>query len=409
VTAPPDRSPSVLYLCHTFPWVTQTFTIREVSLLRANDLDVGVLAFHRPERLMDDQARAMLAITRTVPPLLSLAFIRPVLRTLTRRPMTLAKLIAVGFCSSYLVRTTLTERVRGVLDVLRGAYAAEAFPAVRHFHAEFADNAATAAMAAAELTGKTFSFKSHSSYNPQALSRKADRATFIALENEFDGEFFFGAVKPPTKLFLNRSGTMRDGSASERDEASYLRVLSVGTLQEKKGQLVLIEALDQLGRRGVPFRCTIVGSGPLESEIRTEIAARELGTLVTLEAYRPHDEVLELYAEHDVFVLPCVVATNHDRDGLPNVLVEAVASGCVVVSCPVSGIPELIEDGHSGLLVAEHDASALATALERLATDTALRARLRRGGEEIISKRFDLEHNVAELARRFREVTAEPG
>jgi colanic acid/amylovoran biosynthesis glycosyltransferase len=408
VTAP-NRSPSILYLCHTFPWVTQTFTIREVSLLRANELDVGVLAFHRPERLMDEQARAMLPITRAVPPVLSLAFIRPVLRTLARRPVTSAKLIAVGFGSSYLVRTTLTDRVRGVFDVLRGAYAAHAFPAVRHFHAEFADNAATAAMAAAELSGKTFSFKSHSSYNPQALARKADRAAFIALENEFDGEFFFGTVKPRTKLFLNRSGTVHRAGASPPAEAPYFRILSIGTLQEKKGQRVLIRALDELRQRGVPFRCTIVGSGPLESEIRREIAARELGNLVTLQTYRPHDEVLGLYAEHDVFVLPCVVATNHDRDGLPNVLIEAVACGCVVVSCPVSGIPELIEDGRSGLLVAEHDASALAAALERLATDKALRARLRRGGDEIVSTRFDLERNVAELARRFREVSVEPG
>ena len=399
--------PRVLYVCHTFPWVTQSFTVREVALLRENGLDVEVLAFHRPGDLMDAQAEALLPIAHFVPPLSSAAFIRPVLKAAAARPFAFIRLLAVGLGSSYRVKTTFAGRARGVLDVLRGAYAAGAFRGARHFHAEFADNACTAAMAAAELTGKGFSFKSHSSFNPQALDRKARCAAFIALENEFDAGFFFADVQPRSKLFLNRGGVARDTAPSTHDESGGpLRLLCIGTLQEKKGQRVLIEALRLLAGRGVPFECTIVGSGPLEEDLREAIAAGVLTGAVELVAYRPHAQILALYAQHDVFVLPCVVAANQDRDGLPNVLIEAAAAGCVVVSTPVSGIPELVQHGRSGLIVPERDAPALADAVESLAVDASLRERLRQGAFEILRERFDLERNARELARKFEEVSA---
>ena len=402
-------APRLLYLCHTFPWVTQSFTVREVALLRENGLEVEVLAFHRPGDLMDAQAQALLPITHFVPPVLSAAFMRPVLKSVAARPLAFARLLSVGLGSSYRVHTTLAGRARGALDVLRGAYAVGSFPGVRHFHAEFADNACTAAMAAAELANTGFSFKSHSSFNPQALDRKARRATFIALENEFDASFFFADVKPPSKLFLNRGGVVGDVSGPTRDAPGPIRLLCIGTLQEKKGQRVLVEALRLLVQRGVQFECTIVGSGPLEQDLREAVAAGGLTDAVELVGYRPHAETLELYAQHDVFVLPCVVAANQDRDGLPNVLIEAAAAGCVVVSTAVSGIPELIEHGRSGLLVPERDAAALADALESLAADPLLRERLRQGGFDVLRERFDLERNAAALARKFAEVSSAPG
>lgn len=403
-----SRVPQVLYVCHRFPWVTQSFTSREVALLRANGVEVEVLAFKRPTGPLDEQSRSLLEITHVVPPLWTRAFLAAVVRVAARRPVALLRLVGVGLGSRHLSHTSMRLRARGLLDVLRGAYAAGAFGGVRHFHAEFADNACTAAMAAAELAGRTFSFKSHSSFNPQALERKRERASLIVLENEFDRGKYFAHV-PPHKLFLNRGGVVLAEAPAREDGGHTLRVLCVGTLQEKKGQQVLVAALSQLAVRGVEFSATLVGSGPLEGRIRAEVAAEGLQGRVRLEPYLPHDEVLALYAEHDVFALPCVVAADADRDGLPNVLIEAGSAGCVLVSTSVSGIPELIEDGTSGLLVPERDVTALADALERLSRDPALRDRLRRGARSVVSERFDLERNVAELAAQLRRLAATPG
>lgn len=400
------RGSRILYVCHTFPWVTQTFTVREVALLRSAGVDVEVAAFHRPTQLMDAQASGLLPITHSIPAFRSVAFAGGVARTALRRPIKLARLLLMGARSRCLLRTTPADRVRGVLDVLRGAYLAATFPATQHYHAEFADNACTAAMVAADLTDRSFSFKSHSSFNPQALARKVKHATFIALENEFDRAHYFPDVSPQ-KLFLNRSGVILAGEVERRDDESVpLRILCVATLQEKKGQLILIEALRLLSERNVAFRCTLVGSGPLEEAVKAALTSAQLGAMASLERYRPHAEILELYAAHDVFALPAVVASNGDRDGLPNVLIEAAAAGCALVSTPISGIPELVEDGHSGLLVPPGDADALAAALERLAGDKTLQARLRQGARAVLEERFDLERNVADLAERFGEITA---
>ena len=403
-----SRGPQVLYVCHRFPWITQSFTSREVALLRAHGVDVEVLAFKRPTGPLDEQSRSLLEITHVVPAPWTRAFLAVVARVAVRRPAGFLRLVALGLGSRYLSHTDARLRARGLLDVLRGAYAAGAFRGVSHFHAEFADNACTAAMAAAELSGRTFSFKSHSSFNPQALERKSEHASLVVLENEFDRRRYFARV-PADRLFLNRGGVVLAESPPREDGGAALRVLCVGTLQEKKGQLVLVAALSQLAARGIEFSATLVGSGPLEGRIRAEVAAAGLEGRVRLQPYLPHDEVLALYAEHDVFALPCVVAANADRDGLPNVLIEAAAAGCVIVSTPVSGIPELVEDGASGLLVPERDPMALADALERLAADPALRDRLRRGARAVVSERFDLARNVAELAAQLRRLAAPPG
>ena len=393
----------VVYVCQMFPWVTQTFTVREVTLVRKEGLDVQVASFlEPPDELMDAAARALFASTSFLPPPWSLAAWLPLLRLLGRRPLAVAGLLAEGLFGRGLVHTSLRMRLRGVLAVARGAWLVARYPDAGLFHAEFADEAASAAMAAAAFSGARFSFKSHSSFNPQQLRRKVERAAFVAVENEFDRRLYFRDV-PEERILLNRSGVV-PGEVLARSERSGgpLRILSIGTLQEKKGHRFLLEALRILDGRGVPWRCVVVGSGPLEGELRGLAAAGRLEGRLALEPYRPHEELLALYGQHEVFALPCVVTDAGDRDGIPNVLIEAAAAGCVLVSAPVSGIPELIEDGVSGLLVPERDAESLADALERLAADPGLRADLARGAAEVVRERFDLTRNAGDLARRFR-------
>src|SRR5436190_1380670 len=146
-------------------------------------------------------------------------------------------------------------------------------------------------------------------------------------------------------------------------------IVTVGRLVEKKGFADLVEACALLKSRGAPFRCDIIGTGPLEPALAALILERQLQDHVHLVGPRPRSEVVALVRGAAVFAAPCVVASDGDRDCLPTVLVEAMALGTPCVSTDVTGIPELLADD-CGIVVPQHDPANLAAALERLLSDS---------------------------------------
>jgi glycosyltransferase involved in cell wall biosynthesis len=179
-------------------------------------------------------------------------------------------------------------------------------------------------------------------------------------------------------------------------------VVSVGRLVPKKGFDVLANACGVLAERGVSVEATIAGpEGEHAAEVRRIVVERGLDDHVTLAGAMSQSELHSAYLASDVFCLPCRVLDNGDRDGIPNVLVEAMAAGLPVVTTPVSGIPELVRDGENGLLVPPDEPAALADALERLRRDPALAARLGSAGRETVRERFDGEMLARQLASLF--------
>src|SRR5262249_40421790 len=144
-------------------------------------------------------------------------------------------------------------------------------------------------------------------------------------------------------------------------------------LVPKKGMRCLVSACALLRDRGIAFRCKIVGTGPLRNDLQTQIDDLGLRDQVTLLGAMTHDDLLNVYGQATAFALVPQIAEDGDRDGIPNVLVEAMAAGLPVVSTSVSGIPELIEHGRTGLLVPPNDPHAAAAALEHLLQDTEAR------------------------------------
>ena len=183
-------------------------------------------------------------------------------------------------------------------------------------------------------------------------------------------------------------------------------MLGVGRLVAKKGFDVLVEACAVLARRQVPFEAVIVGQDDKHGEeVRRRIAARELQGRVSLPGPMGQAELLDEYGRASVFCLPCRVLPG-DRDGLPNVLVEAMASGVPVVTTGVSGIPELVSHEANGLLVPPDDPDALADALVRLHEDRELAGRLARAGRATVRERFNGDVLAARLVDLFREALA---
>jgi len=193
-------------------------------------------------------------------------------------------------------------------------------------------------------------------------------------------------------------------AARDRIGESVPQILAVGRFVEKKGFRYLVEACALLKAGGLRFRCLMIGEGGDQSEsIRSRISELGLEDTVGMQGAVTHEELRRIYRASDIFSLPCLVAADGDRDGIPNVLAEAMACGLAVVTTGVSGIPELVSDRADGLIVPERDPQALAEALAQLLQDRALRRRLGDGARERVCRVFDSRKTTLELKALFVE------
>jgi glycosyltransferase involved in cell wall biosynthesis len=186
--------------------------------------------------------------------------------------------------------------------------------------------------------------------------------------------------------------------------SDHLGILSVGSLLGKKGHRYLISACDHLRTKGVNFACTIIGGGPDEQALLRQIREYGLQDRIRLMGPRTQPEIIAEYQRHDIFVLASVIAPNGDMDGIPVVLMEAGAMGLPLVSTRISGIPELVQQGYSGLLVDPEDPPALADVLASLAADPALRAKLGRNARALVETSFEIGRNTQALRAVLMEI-----
>ena len=250
-------------------------------------------------------------------------------------------------------------------------------PDVRHLHAHFAHGTTTITWLAACITGLPFSFTGHArdiyapELNPKGwLRRKLNAARFVVTCTEANVEHL-RAIAPKARIHLVYHGLsadftnlLRANGAAGTTRNGRLRVLGVGRLVAKKGFDVMVDACAVLQERGVPFDALIVGQDDKDGDnLRAKIAAS--GIEVALPGAVGPEELLAEYRRAGALCMPCRLLPS-DRDGIPNVLVEAMAAGAPVVATNVSGIPELVEHEVNGLLIEPEDPEALADALIRL-------------------------------------------
>jgi glycosyltransferase involved in cell wall biosynthesis len=278
-------------------------------------------------------------------------------------------------------------------------------------HAHFANSPGTVAWFASRMSGIPFSFTAHAKdlylTAPRSLCRRARDASFIATCTGHNVEYLRSILpeRDHDKVHLAYHGVdlVRFGKRSAPPPAGNgVFILSVGRLVPKKGHDDLIDALAILAGKGVPFRCEIVGGGPLHDELQERIDRLGLSGQVTLVGAKAQVDLIEYYRRADIFALAPRVVANGDRDGIPNVLAEAMAIGVPVVGTAVSGIPELIRNGESGLLVEPNAPGEMAAALARLVEDPALRERLACGARAALERNFDCLKTTRELRRLMR-------
>jgi len=273
-------------------------------------------------------------------------------------------------------------------------------------NSHFADAAASFTLLVSRLLSVKFMITAHAYdiFTPQAnLHLKITEAEAVLTCTHFNKTFFlekYPMIKDDKiRVFYHGIDTER---FSPQDKTSDIfTIFSVGRLVPKKGFPDLLKACAALKEKGIAFVCTIVGDGPLRSELESLVAELHLQNHVQLLGALPSSHMQEHYRQADVFALPCVVEDDGNRDGIPNVIAEAMAMQLPIVSTTVSGIPELVQHDKSGVLINEHDTEALTAALERLIKNADLRLKMGREGRDRVKTVFDSQVCLDKLATYY--------
>lgn len=415
---------TIAYVLKMYPRFSETFILNEILELERQGVDVRIYSLRKPD---DGRFHANLARVRA-----PVVYLPDNLWSERGRVSAAHRALAQANPSRYgrVLLNALSRRKPAALKhFLRAGVMANHLCAqpVEHMHAHFSTSATRVAMFAHLLTGTPYSFTAHAkdiyldSVDKDLLRDKMRVAQFVVTVSEFNCAYLSQLAAEPGRTTLGRllpreamaipPGRIRrlyNGIDLEQFSAGQdvvqqpgqePLILTVGRLVEKKGLADLVTACAILRERGVAFRCEIIGKGPHEAALRRQIVENSLTGRVELVGPKPQDEVVAAYRRSAVFALPCVVGADGNRDGLPTVLLEAMAVGIPVVSTDVTGVPEIIDDGVSGLLTAQHDPAALAGALARLLADAALREQMGRAARAKAEREFDLNRNVTTLRR----------
>jgi glycosyltransferase involved in cell wall biosynthesis len=323
---------------------------------------------------------------------------------------------AVGMSFKY--RTTFFSTPRKIFlqEFLQAGYIARQVlesGRIRHLHGHFCHGSTTITMFVSQLTGIPFSFTAHAKdiylqkLNPSdLLSIKIRRAQFVVTCTEANSRYLKSVCPDVSTIHTIYHGldtTSFTPAVHQHDDDNTVPViLSVGRFVEKKGFSYLVQACRILKDRGYAFQCRLLG----EADDQTDLIKQLIGELtledtVFLDDPVTQEELTQIYRNCAIFALPCQILDNGDRDGIPNVLVEAMAMEIPVVSTDISGIPELIEHRVDGLLVPQKDASALAGALEELLRESRLRSELGKHGRDKVRRLFDNKATTLELRKLF--------
>jgi glycosyltransferase involved in cell wall biosynthesis len=419
VTPPSIPPVPLLVVLKGYPRVSETFIAHELAALERRGVRLAIASLRHPYDAITQPIHAEIrAPVIYLPEYLVEAPVTVAvghLIALGRAPR--RYLEALGLWLRDLWRDPTVNRVRrfGQAGVLAGALPAE----VRHLHAQFAHTPASVARYAARMTGRSFSFSAHAkdiwTLPDWELAEKLLAARF-AVACTAEGARRLTALapdlSPPVALVyhgLDRAlfapppavGSGRDGT----DPGDPVRLLAVARLQPKKGFPVLLDAVARVRRH---VRLTVVGYGPMEAELRGRAQGLGLGARIVWAGPLDQPAVRAAYRESDLFVLAPTVAPDGDRDGLPNVVVEALSQGLPVVATRTAAIAEIVDEGVHGRLVPGGDPDALAATIDELAGDPERRRRFGQAAIARVATGWDLESGIDRILALLESALGSP-
>lgn len=395
----------VAYIMSRFPKLSETFVLYEMLALQQQGIEVEVFPLiNERAKVIHAEAKPFVARAHYLP-VFSLSILFANLYFLMKKPAAYLGMWLAVLRGTFGSLNYMAGGLGIIPKAAKFAYDMQRL-GITHVHAHFANHPTVAAFVINRLTGIPFSFTAHAHdlyVDQHMLKEKVRAAKFVVAISEYNknlitkyaGEAMRNKIKivhcgVDTRLFQPRQ--------KSAGQAPFT-IVCVGSLEEKKGQTYLVEACKILKQRGLVFVCHLIGDGASRPALEAQISRDGLADVVKLEGGRPRDEVLKMLARADVVSLPSIRTKSGKMEGIPVALMEPLACEVPVVSTRISGIPELVEDGVTGLLVAPEDPVALANALQRLANNPELGIRLGQAGREKVLREFDLKDNTAMLAQ----------
>lgn len=401
--------PRLAYFINCFPNLIETMIYQEVAALQARGNTVFTFSIRRPPASdVPPDARPLRDQTEYILPVNPVRLIVAHLRALVRYRRRYLQILGAVVGGTH---ASLRDRLRTLCHF---AEAVTVLPIVErlgvdHLHAHWAVGAATCAMVVSRFLGIPFTFTAHA-YDiwreRLLLPQKLRAASLIVTCTDYNRRHLAGTYGvPDAKLRVVHHGVDAERfQPAERLERSEPMIISVGRLVEQKGFDRLLRAYGTLAGEGRPFQVEIVGDGPLRQDL--ERLARELGLeeRVRFTGRLFHETLVRHYAAADAFALACAAASDNDRDGIPNTMIEAMAMELPVVATRFSGIPELVLDGVTGILIDPEDEDALVDALRAVLFDAGRRQRMGRAGRQRVLARFTIETSTAALDEAFETI-----
>jgi colanic acid/amylovoran biosynthesis glycosyltransferase len=389
------------YLCSEYPGVSHTFVLREVNALRKLGLEIDTFSIRRAGSILSEADRIAYETTFAILPARATSLLGAHLRLLLSKPRAYLATLAVAWrLAPPGLRGRLWQLFYFIEAVILWLQCEQR--GIRHVHVHLANVAADVALLAAHLGSEvdpldpwSWSLTIHGPFEFYDVSRfrvaeKVRRARFVVCISDYARSqlMALSAVEEWGKLHVIHVGIpiaqfTRNGAAREADE-----ILFIGRLVAVKGQAVLLEAVALLTERGIPVNVVMAGEGPEREGLEGLAASLGLGDRVAFPGAVGQDDIHALYASATIFCLPSFA------EGIPGVLMEAMAMGLPVISTRITGVPELVEDGHNGLLVAPGRVDQLADALARLLLDSQLREQFGAAGREKVLSEFNTDSSA---------------
>jgi glycosyltransferase involved in cell wall biosynthesis len=383
----------VAILVKRFPKLSETFILGEITSLIDSGVDLVIFSIDRPNELKrQPEAQKLAADVRYLCSVGWSECVKKIMHSFFRHPIKTSKMLIAAVFNGASLKSLLA--LLWACDAHR----------IDHIHAHYISMPALLSELVATINGASFSVSAHAkdiyTTDPKFISRRIAAAEFVATCTAYNAQFLRDlAPQCAERIHLIYHGVDVENFSPALHSLAQENplILAIGRFKEKKGFDLLIDACSLLVKQGIRLRCEIVGYGDLKAQLAEQIRTSGVAHCVTLRDPVDHSELAAVLRRASVFVLPCRVPDDGDRDGIPNSILEAMACGIPVVSTTISGIPEVIEHGANGFLVAPDDAVKLADAIRDLLADTNLSLELGRMARRTVSSQFSWHHNIQAL------------
>lgn len=415
-TTPNSRRLKIAYLALEIPALSATFVYNEILMLEKMGFEILPISVLVPNSSVEgNEVTSLAGRTRCLYQETFRVFLWANISMIFRSPlgyfkalfMALGDFMRIGILShtgiGLIYRFMVSSRIACLLR-REGCL---------HLHAHFAHVPTDIAMYASMISGISFSFTSHANdlfERGWLLEEKVDRARFAVTISDYNRRFLIDHGAPARKIYIVHCGVdsrcfiARNG----KPMGEVPRIGALGRMVEKKGFDILIRACGMLKQKGVAFHLEIAGDGTMREELEGLVRSLDLSPDVAFGGALSHNRVADWLGELDLFVLPCKRDRHGDMDGIPVALMEAMLSGVPVISTKISGIPELVKDGETGVLADPEDPEGMALAIERILSDESLRKRLCQNAIRKVQSDYDLSKNVEKLSSLFMGATSWP-